>query len=354
MKTPDCGKGALRATLTRRLQGLRPKPTSLFVVLDPGATEVAERAVRLAAKDAGMTATFVRGPHGESRKTLASAEKLAGKLIRKGLDRRAFVLAVGGGVCTDVTGFVASSIMRGVRWGVAPTTLLAMVDAAVGGKTAVNLEEGKNLFGAFHFPSFLIIDTNLLRTLPAREWRSGRGELVKTAMLCGGAMWRSLCSASGGSLARRSEALTTLVHKAARYKAKVVAQDPQEQEERKLLNLGHTFGHALETAMGPRRLRHGEAVALGVLCAVKVAVENELAPASTEADMRTLFTRHDLPTELKGPLPNATTLRRLLSRDKKADDGLLQLVVPLAPGEVVLVKGVAVQDAVGVLRRTLG
>ena len=354
MKTPDCGKGILRATLTRRLKGLRPQPSALFVVLDPGATEVAERTVRLAAKDAGMTATLVRGPHGESRKTLASAEKLASKLIRKGLDRRSFVLAVGGGVCTDVSGFVASSIMRGVRWGVVPTTLLAMVDAAVGGKTGVNLEEGKNLFGAFHFPSFLIVDTNLLRTLPARDWRSGRGELVKTAMLAGGSMWRNLCSASVGSFARRSEALTTLVNQAARYKAKVVAKDPQEKDERKLLNLGHTFGHALETALGPRKIRHGEAVALGILCAVKVAVENELAPSSTEADMRTLFARHDLPTELKGPLPNATTLRRLLSRDKKADDGLLQLVVPLAPGKVVLVKGVAVQDAVGVLRRTLG
>jgi len=354
MKAPDCGRGILVETLGRRLRALRPAPSHVFVILDSGAAAVVEAPLQRILRASGLPSTILRGPRGESQKTLEHAERLASKLVRAGVDRRSFVLAVGGGVCTDVAGFVAASTLRGLRWGAIATTLLAMTDAAVGGKTAVNLAEGKNLFGAFHFPQFILADTALLRSLPAREWRSGRGELFKTALLAGGNFWRELCAAPKGSLDRRSEVLTRLAGKAARYKAKVVARDPHETEERKLLNLGHTFGHALETAAGPRRLRHGEAVALGILCAVRAAAEGGLCDTSAEEELRALFRRHDLPTTMPGELPTATTLRRLLARDKKADGGQLELVLPLAPGQAVLVKGVAVKDAIAVIRRTLG
>jgi 3-dehydroquinate synthase len=354
VRKPDCGQGILRDTLARRLRALRPRPSRVLVVLDPGAAEVASPRIHRALADAGLEGTFLRAPRGEARKTLDEVGKLASRMVRAGADRRSFVLAVGGGVCSDMAGFAAASTLRGLRWGAVATTLLAMVDAAVGGKTAVNLPEGKNLFGAFHFPEFIVADTALLATLPAREWRAGRGELVKTAMLAGGVMWRGLAAAPKGSLGRRGKVLTGLARQAAIYKAGVVTRDPREGDERKLLNLGHTFGHALETAAGPRRLRHGEAVALGILCALRASAEHGMCAPDAEEEMRALYQRHDLPTAMPGPLPSAATLRRLMLRDKKADDGRLELVLPLAPGHAALVQGVDAAEAVAVIRHTLG
>ena len=316
MRKPDCGQGILRDTLARRLRALRPRPSRVLVVLDPGAAEVASPRIHRALADAGLEGTFLRAPRGEARKTLDEVGKVASRMVRAGADRRSFVLAVGGGVCSDMAGFAAASTLRGLRWGAVATTLLA--------------------------------------TLPAREWRAGRGELVKTAMLAGGVMWRGLAAAPKGSLGRRGKVLTGLARQAATYKAGVVARDPREGDERKLLNLGHTFGHALETAAGPRRLRHGEAVALGILCALRASAEHGMCAPDAEEEMRALYRRHDLPTAMPGPLPSAATLRRLMLRDKKADDGRLELVLPLAPGHAALVQGVDAAEAVAVIRHTLG
>lgn len=339
----DVGVGILREKLAARLKAIRPKPSKVFVVVDRKARTVVGRKVMLAGKDAGLEMVEVLAPQGEAAKTLAHAEALASRLVKAGADRKSLVLAVGGGVTSDMAGFVAANLFRGVTWGVVSTTLLGMVDASIGGKTAVNLPEGKNLFGAFHFPRFVVMDVRMLRTLPQREWRCGLGELLKTAMLQG-PMYRRLLGLPKGKLLRGSTELAELVKASARYKAKVVAADPREGGERKLLNLGHTFGHALETAAGPRKLLHGEAVALGLRCALAMSVEQGLASPTYAEEVDRFLEKLGLRTTYPGALPSKARLKRLLLRDKKASYGKLDLILPARPGANLLVQGVDVGE----------
>jgi len=347
------GRGVLRSGLAARLNALRPKPSQVFVVMDRKAEEVVGRKVVLAAKDSGLTVTVLRAPIGEARKTLESAEKLASQLVRQGADRKSFLIAVGGGVTSDLAGFVAANLFRGIAWGIVPTTLLSMADASIGGKTAVNLKEGKNLFGAFHFPKFVVSDVQMLRTLPLREWRSGMGEVLKTAMLSGASMYRKLINTSPAKLQRGGVELGELVGQCARYKQKLVRRDPLEAGERKLLNLGHTFGHALETSAGPRKLGHGEAVGLGLLCALEMSVEQGLCRASYASDVREFLQKNGMKTKFPGDVPTKRALEKLLLRDKKASHGRLDLVLPVKPGTNLLVQGVDASEVAAGMRRYL-
>ena len=347
------GRGNLRESLAGRLKALRPKPSQVFVIMDRKAEEVVGRKVVLAAKDAGVAATILLAPIGEARKTLESAEKLASLLVRKGADRKSFLVAIGGGVTSDLAGFVAANLFRGIEWGVVPTTLLSMADASIGGKTAVNLKEGKNLFGAFHFPKFVISDVQMLRTLPLREWRSGMGEILKTAMLSGASMYRSLTNTAPGKLQRGSAELGELVGQCARYKQKLVRRDPLEAGERKLLNLGHTFGHALETSAGPRQLGHGEAVGLGLLCALEMSLEQELCRTQYAQEVRDFLTRNGMKTRFPGDFPSKKSLEKLLLRDKKSSHGRLDLILPVKPGTNLLVQGVDAAEVAAGMRRYL-
>lgn len=346
--------GGLRRALARALRGLHPAPSRVFVVADPAAARLALPPVAAALRDAGCASTQLRAPRGESRKSLASAGALARALVRAGADRRALVLAVGGGVTSDLAGFAAAITLRGVRWAVCPTTLLAMADAALGGKTAVNLPEGKNLAGAFHFPAFVIADAALLRSLPAREWSCGLGEVVKSAMLDGEAALRRLERARPAELRRPTPALLAAVRAAAALKMRVVGADPFEGGERALLNLGHTFGHALETAAGPRRLAHGEAVALGLRCALGLAARTGLAAPAYEQRVGALLDRCGLPARYPGRLPSAARLAALLARDKKARSRRLDLVLPVAPGQNVIAAGADPADVAAEIHRALG
>jgi 3-dehydroquinate synthase len=347
-------RGGLRRALAHALRGLEPRPTRAFVVLDPAAENVARAAVEGALRDAGVACRVLRAPRGEGRKTLDSAGALARRMIRGGVDRSALVIAVGGGVTSDLAGFVAAIALRGVRWGVCPTTLLAMADAALGGKTAVNLPEGKNLAGAFHFPSFVIADVATLRTLPRREWSCGLGEVVKSAMLEGEAALARLVRARPADLRRPSPVLLAAVRAAAALKLRVVRADPSERGERALLNLGHTFGHALETAAGPQRLAHGEAVALGLQIALELARRSGIAAPEYPARVAALLKRCGLPARYPGRLPGAARLAALLARDKKARDGRLDLILPIAPGRNAVVRGAAPRDAAAAIVESLG
>ena len=347
------GRGILAAELARRLRALRPRPSSVQLVLDRGAEPAVGAALERALAASGLPWRRHALSGGERIKTLAQAESLSRAMVRAGVDRDAFVLAVGGGATSDLAGFVAATLLRGVRWGVVPTSLLALVDAGLGGKTAVDLPEGKNLVGAFHPPVFLLGELGALRTLPEREWSSGLGEVVKTALLAGPTMLRTLEQATPAELRRAGATVGKLVAACQRHKAAVVAADPRDADERMLLNLGHTFGHALETAAGPRRLSHGEAVGLGLRCAVRLAVEQELCDPSLEERVTRLLRRCRLPLSYPGPLPARAELLRLLRRDKKAADGGLQLVLPLAPGTAILVAGVSASETEAALRRTL-
>jgi len=228
------------------------------------ATPHGRRVAAALARSAPLCATVVL-PDGERGKTLAGLERSATALLRAGMTRRSLVVAMGGGAVTDAAGFLAAVFMRGVDWLAVPTTVLAMVDAALGGKTAVNLPLAKNAVGAFHPPVAVLSDPAWLRTLPPRELRSGLGEVIKYGFLRPELLPRLAARARTGRVDER------MLSECARVKLEVVERDPREKGERKLLNLGHTYGHGVEAAGGFRRWTHGEAVAVGMAFAFRLA-----------------------------------------------------------------------------------
>jgi 3-dehydroquinate synthetase len=262
-------------------------------------------------------------PDGEKGKTLAELEKAAVKLLAAGATRRSLVVAVGGGAVTDAAGFLAATFMRGVDWAVVPTTLLGMVDAALGGKTAVNLPVAKNAVGAFHPPAAVLADPRALETLPPRELRSGLGEVLKYAALRPELMGRaSALGLSGPDPA--------LVAECARAKLEIVERDPTEKGPRKLLNLGHTFGHGVEAAGKFSRYTHGEAVAVGLAFAFRLASHlGRIGPLAV-AEVETALAAARLP--LRVPPEVARRAASLMGYDKKRTAAGLQWVLPRAKG----------------------
>jgi len=259
------GEGVLLAALGIRVGGEVDASGPVEIVAD-------ERVVEL--HPPPLDATILLVPAGEAAKSLSVAQRLWSSLT---VGREGTIVAFGGGSTTDVAGFAAATYLRGVRWAAVPTTLTGMVDAAIGGKTGINTVDGKNLAGAFHFPDAVVIDRATLRTLPDREWRAGMAEVVKTGLLAGRDMW---------SLPEEE-----MIRACAAYKAGIVLSDPYENEGRRVfLNLGHTFAHALEAGSG-YRVSHGEAVALGLLAALRLsgqptdAVEEILRPEPVDADL---------------------------------------------------------------------
>ncbi len=228
------------------------------------ATPHGQRVAAALARSAPLAATVVL-PDGERGKTLAGLERAATALLRAGMTRRSLVVAMGGGAVTDAAGFLAAVFMRGVDWLAVPTTVLGMVDAALGGKTAVNLPLAKNAVGAFHPPVAVLSDPASLRTLPPRELTSGLGEVLKYGFLRPELLPRLAARARSGRVDERT------LSECARVKLEVVERDPRERGERKLLNLGHTYGHGVEAAGGFRRWTHGESVAVGMAYAFRLA-----------------------------------------------------------------------------------
>lgn len=260
---------------------------------------------------------------GEASKTLASYESLVGSLLRSHVDRHAHILAVGGGATSDAAGFAAATIMRGVAWSVVPTTLLAMVDAAIGGKTALDTAHGKNTLGAFWQPRGVWAGLDVLATLPARERQSAFGELVKYALLAGSELWAQIAAQStwardGGP---PPQGLAEVVYQAARYKCHVVSIDERETKgARILLNLGHTFGHAIEHAHGGA-IAHGEAVGLGLLAAARVSAAIGWAAPSLEGEISALLGACGLQAEL-APHLGARTMDYISSDKKRRGDSI--------------------------------
>ena len=273
--------------------------------------------------DSGLDQTVLEVPDGEEAKCLAEIERLCRAMSSAGFTRSDVIVAVGGGVVTDIAGFVAAVYHRGMRYVSVPTTLLAQVDAAIGGKTGVNLPEGKNLVGAFWQPHAVLCDTEVLATLPPAEMRSGQGELAKYHFLTGDDL-------DGLDLAERIAA-------AVRIKSDVVAADEREGGRRAILNYGHTLAHAVETA-GRYDLRHGEAVAVGLIYAAEVAARMGRIDTDRVAEHRRVVTGYGLPSRLPAMLDDDDELLALFGRDKKAVDGLT-LILDSAAG-VEPVKGV--------------
>jgi 3-dehydroquinate synthase len=288
-------------------------------------------------------------PGGEDQKRLAPVERLAEEMVRRGGDRSSVVVAFGGGIVTDMAGFLAAIFMRGIPVLQVPTTLLAQVDAGIGGKTGVNLPGGKNLIGAFHQPLAVLIDPAVLATLPEREFRAGLWEIVKAGIIREPALFRFLADHSAEVLARRPEAVDRIIADSVRMKAEVVSRDEREGDLRRILNFGHTFGHALEAETGYTRFLHGEAVAFGMRAAVHLG--QMTGRISAEDSLEILET-----IELYGPVPPlggipAEALAARLAHDKKTVRGQVHFVLPVRIGEVAVVSGVEERLVLEAIRR---
>jgi 5-deoxy-5-amino-3-dehydroquinate synthase len=286
--------------------------------------------------DPGVPAEVCVMPDGEDAKTLATVEDLARRFARAGLSRADVVVAVGGGIVTDVAGFAAATYHRGTSYVNVATSLLAQVDAAIGGKTAVNLPEGKNLVGAFWQPNAVLCDTETLASLPPREWSCGRGEIAKYAFL--------------GDAPRADAAIEDQVARCVAIKAAVVSEDEREGGRRMVLNYGHTLAHALEgAAMTDHHewdLRHGEAVAIGLVFAALLAQRLGRIDKARVAEHRRVIGSFDLPTDLPAGA-RAEELVTFMARDKKAQQDLTFVLD--GPGGVEPVRGVARADVVATL-----
>jgi 3-dehydroquinate synthase len=274
---------------------------------------------------------------GEATKSFAELGPLSERLLEMGLERGDLVVAFGGGVIGDLAGFAAAILRRGVRFVQVPTTLLAQVDSSVGGKTGIDTPQGKNLIGAFHQPSLVIADTDTLRTLPNREMRAGYAEVAKYGLLGDAQFFTWLEQHWPSVFAFEPAALTQAIETSVRAKAGIVGRDETEQGERALLNLGHTFGHALEAWCGySDRLLHGEAIAIGMAIALRFSEALDYCAPGAARRAAAHFEAVGLPTriaDIPGPAPDVGALLRLMAQDKKVRRGRLTLILARSIGD---------------------
>ncbi len=285
---------------------------------------------------------------GEAAKNLTTVEKAARSLVRAGADRHSLVIAVGGGVIGDVAGFVAASYLRGVSLVQVPTTLVAQVDSSVGGKTGVNLPEGKNLVGAFYPARLVVVDPDALSTLPEREYRGGLAEVIKYGIIADEKLFGFLEKELDGLLRRDAGALLHIIRRSIEIKADVVSKDERESRLREILNFGHTFGHALESVTNYKKYQHGEAVALGMMCAALLGHEAAGTPADDVARMISL-------TRRIGPLPGwprgePEMVVDAMRSDKKSRGGRLRFVLAPRIGQAKSYEGIEEKQVLCVLR----
>jgi 3-dehydroquinate synthase len=274
---------------------------------------------------------------GEDKKRLAWVENLAEQMVREGGDRSSLVVGFGGGIVTDMGGFLASMFMRGIPVLHVPTTLLAQVDASIGGKTGVNLVAGKNLIGAFHQPLAVLIDPDVLRTLPDREYRAGLYEVLKAGVLGSPKLYRILRDQYLEVAAQDPEVVETIISESVRIKAEVVSADEKESDLRRVLNLGHTFGHALEAETAYERFLHGEAVAFGMLAAVHLSLLLNILSPDDAYDIAETVKKYGPIPSLEGVTPESIVAR--LVSDKKTVRGKIHFVLPERIGKVKIVSG---------------
>jgi len=296
---------------------------------------------------AGFSVALVEVPEGEAAKTLAVAGQCWNELLALGLDRTSTVLALGGGAVGDVAGFVAATYMRGVNFVQVPTTVLAQVDASIGGKTAIDHPNAKNLIGAFHQPRLVLVDPAVVRSLPEREYRSGVAEIVKHGIVLDADYFAEVERDAAALCARDLPVVERIIGGSCRLKASVVERDERESELRHVLNYGHTIGHALEAATGYARFAHGEAVALGIVAEARLARRLGLASDDTVARQERLLLAVGLPVTAEAIDTDAVVAA--IGRDKKARDGRVPFVLSPRIGAFRLVFDVPAADIRAVL-----
>jgi shikimate kinase/3-dehydroquinate synthase len=331
--------GALRAVV-----GESAGASRVAVVSNPVVESLYGQPVRVALARAGFHPVACSMPDGERHKTLATVASLYEQFLAGGLDRGDSVLSLGGGVTGDVAGFTAATFMRGVRWVQVPTTLLAMVDASVGGKTGVDLAQGKNLVGAFKQPAMVLADPAVLATLPREEMRSGMAEALKHGILAGTALFTALerPPTTGPSIVSEAQLARVI-----QVKIDIVEQDPNETGQRAVLNLGHTVGHALERLSGYDQ-HHGEAVAIGLVAAARLAVALGRAETSLAERIASALEAWELPIHCP-PFP-AEAIWAAMTTDKKRRAGTTRWALPHAIGQVEIVEGIDQEVVLRVLR----
>jgi len=338
VETPQRAYDAIveRGSLARVGEFLPPRSGMVFVVTTADVFKLHGKTLHQAIADHQHKVLFF--PGGEPNKRLSQLEALAEQMIAGGGDRSSVIIAFGGGIVGDVAGFLAAVFMRGIPVIQVPTTLLAQVDAAVGGKTGVNLVAGKNLLGSFHQPMAVLIDPEVLRTLPPREYRAGLYEIVKAGVIRDAELFHVMDQCAPAVLAQEPATLERIIAAAVRIKAEVVTADEREGDLRRILNFGHTFGHALEAETRYERFLHGEAVAWGMRAATILAEKTGRLPASEAVSIHSVVAKYGPIPGLDGIEPAHLAAR--LRSDKKTVQGQVHFVLPVKIGEVAIVSGV--------------
>ncbi|WP_374516639.1 3-dehydroquinate synthase [Brevundimonas sp.] len=344
------GRGLLESLGTRIAPLARGRAA---VVTDETVAALHGPATLAALEAAGLRARLLTVPPGEGSKSFAELERVLDRLAAFGLDRTDLVIALGGGVVGDLAGLAAALYMRGIDFVQVPTTLLAHVDSSVGGKTAIDTHRGKNLVGAFHQPRLVLADIDLLSTLPRRQVRSGWAEVLKHGLICDAGFFDWLAAEGAAGAAGDPSALERAVVRSVEIKSRIVGEDEKEAGRRALLNLGHTFGHALEAELDfdENRLTHGEAVALGCVLAFRYSAAQGLCPAGEADRVARVAASAGLPTALEaaGSFHADAVLKRMTG-DKKAEGGRLTLVLARGIGDAFVQKGVDRKTVAAFLR----
>ncbi|MBD2257281.1 3-dehydroquinate synthase [Pseudanabaena sp. FACHB-2040] len=330
----------------------RIKPgQKLLLVSNPMIYEHFGERVKAALEQVGFQVSPCLLPAGERYKTLASVQKLYDAALEQRLERGSAMVALGGGVIGDMTGFAAATWLRGIPVVQVPTSLLAMVDASIGGKTGVNHPQGKNLIGAFHQPRLVLIDPQVLKTLPAREFRAGMAEVIKYGVIWDTELFAALEAAERLDQFRyiSEDLLQLILTRSCQAKADVVSQDEKEAGKRAILNYGHTIGHAIESLTGYRTINHGEGVAMGMAAAGLLAEKMGMWNSTDNQRQRLLIEKAGLPSTIPSDLdPDA--IIDLLQTDKKVKDGKVRFVLPEALGKVTITDQVDEADIRQVLK----
>lgn len=325
------------------IQQRLPRARRIAIIGDKTAMSFHEKTLVHSLLDTGFSLTTMAIPSGESHKTLQTVSTIYDKLLTEKFERSDAIIALGGGVCGDTAGFAAATYLRGIPFINIPTTLLSMVDASVGGKTGVNMPQGKNLVGAFYQPELVIIDVHVLKTLPDREFVSGLAECIKHAIIRSPEMLRFIEEQTDHILAKDEHVLTTLVADNVAIKATVVMADEKESSVRAHLNFGHTFAHAIEKECGYGTYLHGEAVSLGLVAAGHLAMRRGLISKAELNRTESLLGKLSLPVR-SSILPDKELLIQAMYQDKKVQNSLIRLVLQQGIGDCLIVNDATTEE----------
>jgi 3-dehydroquinate synthase len=333
---------------------LGKKSKKVLVVSNPVIFKHYGATVESSLQAAGYVVTSLILPAGERYKTANSLQKIYDAALAQRLERSSTIVALGGGVIGDMAGYAAASWLRGINLVQVPTTLLAMVDSAIGGKTGINHPQGKNLIGAFHQPRLVWVDPDVLRTLPAREFRTAMAEVIKYGVIWDAELFEQMLQSDRLDQLRyvKPDLLDAIIYRCAKAKAEIVSQDEKEGNLRAILNYGHTVGHAIEAVTNYRMFNHGEAVTLGMIAAGAIATSLGFWTDAEQAKQQVLISKAHLPQQLPQGI-DLSAIVAALSKDKKVTDGKVQFVLPTTIGKATVTDKVTSETVSKVLHQNL-